>query len=259
MTMSLVSLNVDQHLAFVTLNRPEKLNALTPEMLSQLEEACIRLEQDSFVRVVILTGAGDRAFCVGADINAWSTLEPLAMWRLWIRHGHRIFNRFANLPQPVIAMLNGYTLGGGLELALCADLRVAATSVRLALPEVSLGTIPGWAGTQRLSALIGPARAKQMIFTGAQVDAERAEQWGLVNRAIAYDQLLPYTKTLAETIANNAPVAVQLSKQLINGGLGENTALTLESLASGLSASTADLQEGIAAFRDKRNPRFRGQ
>jgi enoyl-CoA hydratase len=253
---TLITLSIDTHIAAITLNRPEKLNALTPLMLAQLEGIAADLEQNGEVRVILLTGSG-RAFCVGADIYAWSALEPLQMWRQWIRDGHRVFDRLARLPQPLIAVLNGYTFGGGLELALAADLRLAAEGVQLALPEVTLGTIPGWAGTQRLPRLIGPARAKQMIFTGERIDAVTAERWGLVNEVVATDRLERRARELAEIIVRNAPVAVQASKQLIDGDLA--SAVILESLASGMTAFTDDLQEGLAAFRERRNPDFTGK
>ncbi|MBX3000839.1 MAG: enoyl-CoA hydratase/isomerase family protein [Caldilineaceae bacterium] len=251
-----ITLSIDNRIATITLNRPEKLNALTPAMLAQLEGMAAALEQNQDVRVVLLTGSG-RAFCVGADIYAWSALEPLQMWRQWIRDGHRVFDRLARLPQPLIAVLNGYTFGGGLELALAADLRLAAETVQLALPETTLGTIPGWAGTQRLPRLIGAARAKQMIFTGARIDAVTAERWGLVNEVVAADALDVRAHELAEIIARNAPVAVQAAKQLIDGDLA--SAVTLEALASGMTAFTADLQEGLAAFRERRSPDFQGR
>lgn len=251
-----ITLSSEDGVAVVTINRPEKLNALTIPMLGQLERIVADLERDQSVRVVIVTGSG-RAFCVGADIYAWSALEPLQMWRQWIRDGHRIFDRLARLPQPVIAALNGYTFGGGLELALAADLRIAAEGVQLALPEVTLGTIPGWAGTQRLPRIIGPARAKQMIFTGSRIDAVTAERWGLVNEVVAGDDLLGRAAELAQAIARNAPIAVQVSKQIIDGDLA--TGVTLEALASGMTSFSEDLQEGLAAFRERRSPSFKGK
>ncbi|MCB0113438.1 MAG: enoyl-CoA hydratase/isomerase family protein [Caldilineaceae bacterium] len=251
-----IILTTEDTVATVTFNRPEKLNALTIPMLGQLERIVGDLEQNCDVRAVIVTGSG-RAFCVGADIYAWSALEPLQMWRQWIRDGHRIFDRLARLPQPVIAALNGYTFGGGLELALAADLRLAAENIQLALPEVTLGTIPGWAGTQRLPRIIGPARAKQMIFTGERVDAVTAERWGLVNEVVRADDLLVRANELARTIARNAPIAVQAGKQLIDGDL--TPGVTLEALASGMTSYTEDLQEGLAAFRERRNAEFRGR
>lgn len=251
-----IILTLDNAVATITLNRPEKLNALTPAMLAQLEEITAELEQNRAVRVVLITGSG-RAFCVGADIYAWSALEPLQMWRQWIRDGHRIFDRLARLPQPVIAVLNGYTFGGGLELALAADFRLAAAETQLALPEVTLGTIPGWAGTQRLPDLIGRARAKRLILSGERIDAGTAERWGLVEEVVAADGLLARAEELAAAIARNAPIAVQLAKQLIDGDQGRGA--TLEALASGVAAFTEDLQEGLAAFRDRRPAEFQGR
>ncbi|MEZ4835831.1 MAG: enoyl-CoA hydratase/isomerase family protein [Caldilineaceae bacterium] len=212
-----IILTTEDTVATVTFNRPEKLNALTIPMLGQLERIVGDLEQNCDVRAVIVTGSG-RAFCVGADIYAWSALEPLQMWRQWIRDGHRIFDRLARLPQPVIAALNGYTFGGGLELALAADLRLAAENIQLALPEVTLGTIPGWAGTQRLPRIIGPARAKQMIFTGERVDAVTAERWGLVNEVVRGRSTRPRERTGAHHRPQR-PSPCRQSKQLIDGDL----------------------------------------
>src|SRR5947207_9828427 len=253
-----VLLEVDGPTATITLNRPGKLNAIDPEMLTLLEDACTRLERERDVRVVLLTGAGERAFTVGADINAWSTLDPLQMWRWWVRDGHRVFARIARLRQPVIAVLNGYTFGGGLELALAADLRVAADGVELAQPEVKLGTVPGWGGTLRLPALIGGSRAKRMILTGSRVDAATAERWGLVDEVAPRERLMARAQELAHEVAANAPVAVQIAKSLIDGTDGGATGATLEALADALAATTVDGREGVAAFRERRTPHFTG-
>jgi enoyl-CoA hydratase/carnithine racemase len=252
-------LEIDQPIATITLNRSEKLNAIHPDMLVAFDEALTQIELDRNVRVVLLTGARERAFCVGADIFSWSALEPVEMWRGWIRQGHRLFNRIARLQQPVIAVLQGYTLGGGLELALAADLRLAAEEVELGLPEAKLGMIPGWGGTQRLPALIGAARAKQMIFTAARISAQTALAWGLVNEVVPRADLMPRAVALAQEIAANAPIAVQLAKQLIDGGLGEATPTTLEALAGALAATTEDGREGVAAFRDRRDAHFQNR
>ena len=253
-----ILLEVDQPLATITLNRPEKLNAIDPEMLALLEETCARLEREREVRVVLLTGTGERAFSVGADINAWSSLDPLQMWRWWVRDGHRVFARIARLRQPVIAALNGYTFGGGLELALAADLRVAAEGIELAFPEVKLGTVPGWGGTQRLPALIGASRAKRMILTGGRVVAATAERWGLVDEVAPHERLMVRAQELAHEVAANAPVAVQIAKSLIDGTGGGDSGVTLEGLADALAATTADGREGVAAFHERRAPRFAG-
>ncbi len=254
MTTELVQLSITDAIATVTLNRPDKLNALNGEMLDGLAAIADELDRNRDVRVVLLTGAG-KAFCVGADIFEWSSLSPLEMGRRWIRDGHRIFERFARLPQPVIAVLNGYTFGGGLELALAADLRLAAKGVQISFPEVKLGIIPGWGGSQRLPALIGKSRAKQMIFSGARVDAAVAEGWGLVNEVVAGEELLARAQQLAAEIAANGPVAVQLTKQLIDGG----EMASLEALAGSLASYTEDAQEGVAAFRERRMPHFSGR
>jgi enoyl-CoA hydratase/carnithine racemase len=258
MSENKVELKIDGFKAFITLNRPEKLNALNRVMLEQLNTILAELESNQQVRVVLLTAAGDKAFCVGADINAWAGLEPLQMSRTWIRMGHRIFSRLTSLPQPVIAVLNGYTFGGGLELALAADLRIASDNVELALPEVSIGTIPGWTGSQKLPALVGLARAKEMMLTGRRITALRAEQWGLVNEVHNRDKLYDAALSLADEIVNNAPVSVQLAKQLANAAGGLDAGLALESLASALSGTTEDNKEGIASFRERRPPNFKG-
>lgn len=257
--MSSIDLHIHDTLAWLTLNRPEKLNALTLDMIDQLDAHCATLESDTAVRVVLIKGAGAKAFCVGADIKAWSSLDALAFWRVWIQKGHRVFKRLALLPQPVIAVLNGYTFGGGLELALAADLRIAANHIQLALPEVQLGIIPGWAGTQRLPELIGVERAKRMIFTGDRIDAETGLSWGLLTEMVPGDQLITAAEKLAETIAGNAPLAVQLTKQTINAGQGVHTDAYLEALASGLAAFTEDAREGKASFAEKRKPMFKGK
>ena len=238
--------------ATITLDRPEKLNALDPEMLRALEGHLDRLDTTNEARVLIVTGAGERAFCVGADIAAWASLEPIDMWRSWVRTGYRVFDRLARLRIPTIAGLNGFTLGGGLELALACDLRIAAEGVQLGAPEVKIGTVPGWGGTQRLPRLIGVARAKQLVFTGERVSDHQAERWGLVNEVVARDNLLPRCRELAESIAANAPIAVQLAKSAIDGGLGDDLGRTLEAVAGALAGSTADGREGVASFREKR-------
>ena len=255
---SKVELKIENHFAVITLNRPEKLNALDPEMLSMLEQITGQIDQNRSVRVVIITGAGDRSFCVGADINAWAALSPVRMWSEWIRNGHRVFDRLARLRQPVICALNGYTFGGGLELALTADIRLAAEHIELAMPEVKLGTVPGWAGTRRLPDLIGPARAKRMIFTGDRISADTAERWGLVNEIVPRNELIPRAEVLAAAIAANSPTAVQIAKQLVNTGGGDGLTVVMESLGGAVAAGTEDGREGLAAFREKRSPKFTG-
>ena len=260
MITELVQLSLNGPVATVVLNRADKLNALNSEMLTALEGYADELDRNQDVRVVLLAATG-KAFCVGADIFEWGDLTPLQMGRRWIRDGHRIFARYARLPQPVIAVLNGYTFGGGLELALAADLRLAAAGAQLSFPEVKLGIIPGWGGTQRLAQLVGPSRAKQMIFSGERLLAEKAEAWGLVNEVVAADTLAERALELAQTIAANGPIAVQMTKQLIDAAMPANgdTGVVLETLAGSLASYTADAQEGVDAFRQRRPPQFSGR
>jgi enoyl-CoA hydratase len=241
-------------IARVTLHRPEKLNALDPEMLTALETGLSLLEERRDIRIVILQASGEKAFCVGADINAWTALTPLQMWSEWIRHGHRVFSRLHQLRQPVICAIQGLAFGGGLELALACDIRVAAETARFAMPEVKLGTVPGWGGTARLPELIGKGRAQQMILSGEPITADVAERWGLVNEVVPIDRLSARVEELANRIAANAPVSVQTAKQLVAG----SNAVTLESIAAATNAFTQDAAEGLAAFREKRNPNFQG-
>jgi enoyl-CoA hydratase len=244
----------DNGVATLTLDRPAKLNAIGPEMLADLEGHLMEIDKDLDARVVIIAGSGDRAFSVGADVHAWSALEPLDMWRGWVRDGHRTLRSLAHLRQPTIAAINGYAYGGGLELALAADIRIAADSATFAMPETKIGTLPGWAGTKRLPEAIGIARAKQMIFSGSRIDAATAEGWGLVNEVVPLSDLADRAHALAMEIAGNAPVPVQLAKAAIDGNESAP-----EAFAGALAAGTEDGREGIAAFREKRSPRFSGR
>jgi enoyl-CoA hydratase/carnithine racemase len=253
-----ILLRIDGAVAVVTLNREAKLNAIDPQMLAELDAVLASLEARDDIFVVLLTGSGSRSFSVGADIHAWSALPALDRWRTWMRDGHRVFERVARLRQPVIAVLNGYTFGGGLELALAADLRLAAEHAELAMPETTIGTVPGWGGTARLPLIIGPARAKQMILTGARIDAQTAERWGLVNEVVRAEHLLERARQLAMQIAGNASVAVQMAKQLLDGTHGYATNVALESLAGALAATTDDGREGTNAFKERRPPRYSG-
>src|SRR5262245_12439665 len=246
---------IDGYIATITLNRPHKLNAIEPTMLARLDAIAGELERRNVVRGVVLTGAGERAFSVGADINAWSALQPLDMWRHWVRDGHRVFERLARLRQPLIAALNGYAFGGGLELALAADIRLAAAEAEFAMPEVTIATVPGWAGTQRLPALIGPARAKQLVFSGARIDAATAERWGLINEFVPRAELSARARSLAEQISGNAPISVQIAKQAIDSA-GGSAGVVLEALAGAIAAATDDAREGLSSFRERRSPQF---
>ena len=254
-----VLFSIEDRIATLTLNRPDKLNALDTDMLRSISAHLGTLDTSTGARVLIVTAAGDRAFCVGADIGVWSELEPIDMWRDWVRTGSAVFDRLARLRIPTIAALNGYAFGGGLELALACDLRIAAERAELAAPEAKIATVPGWGGTYRLADLIGSARAKQMIFTGARISAQTATEWGLVNDVVANGQLLARSRVIATEIAANAPISVQLAKAAIDGARGMGTGVTLEAMAGALAAMTEDAREGVAAYREKRTPEFKNQ
>ena len=251
-----VTLKRDEAVARITLDRPDKLNALTPAMLAALRETVDRIESDYGIRAVVLGATGDRAFCVGADIEAWADAGPLDMWRHWVRDGHAVFDRMARMRPPLIAAIERPALGGGLELAATADLRIAGADAAFGLPEADLGTAPGWSGTQRLVRTIGPAPVKLMALAGERLDALAAERAGVVHRVVPAGTALDAALEMAARIAARGPVAVQLTKQLINAAVGEDTAATLEALASGVAAGTEDVREGVASFREKRAPAF---
>ena len=253
-----VLLAIDGAVATVTLNRPEKLNALTMDMIDALSGVAMQLDADRAVRCVILTGAGERAFCVGADINAWSALEALDMWRMWTKRGHQVFDQWAQLRQPVIAAINGHALGGGLELAAAADLRVATAAAQFGLPEVSIATVPGWSGTQRLTGILGPSRVKYLALTARRLSADEAWRAGLVHEVAGEEGLMAAALRLARDMCSMAPVSVQLVKQLINASSGLGMASALEGMAGALAGSTQDAREGVVSFRERRPPRYQG-
>ena len=250
-----VVVSTDSTIATIRLDRPAKHNALTPEMLEQLDAILIHLDADRSVRVVILTGAGDRSFCAGADIKRFKALDPLDMWAQWTRRGLRIFDHLAKLRQPTIAAVSGNAYGGGFEIALACDLRVLADDATLGLTEVGIGTLPGWGGTGRLRDLVGAGRAKQLIFTGQPVNAEQALDWGIANQVTAKSEVVPAARELANLIAGKAPVAVQMAKQAIDSG---NAYQVMEQVASAATAFTDDAREGLASFTEKRPPDYSG-
>src|SRR5258706_5099976 len=256
---SRIKLHIDGTVATVILDRAEKLHALTPEMMETLADIAARIDADSGIRCVILTAAGDKAFCVGADINAWTALEPLDMWRRWVRRGHQVFDQWARLRVPVIAAINGHAFGGGRELAAVADIRIAVASARFGLPEASIATCPGWSGTQRLAALIGASQVKYLALTGTRIDALEARRIGILHELVKDKDVLVRAGELAAAICKLAPVSVQLTKQIIDAGRGDGLAAALETMAGALAATTADAREGVASFREKRQPEYRGE
>jgi enoyl-CoA hydratase len=249
-----ISVEVDV-VATICLNRPAKHNALTPEMLEQLEEILIGLDADRNVRVVVVTAAGDRSFCAGADIKRFKALEPLDMWAQWTRRGHRVFDHLAGLRQPTIAAVSGNAYGGGFELALGCDLRILAEDATLGLTEVGIGTLPGWGGTGRLRDLVGAGRAKELIFTGEPLIAERAFAWGVANQLAPKAEVINIAHAWAVMIADRAPIAVQMAKQAIDAG---DAYQAMEQVSSAATAFTEDAAEGFASFTEKRDPHYRG-
>ena len=249
-----ISVEVDV-VATICLNRPAKHNALTPEMLDQLEQILIGLDADRDVRVVLLTAAGDRSFCAGADIKRFKMLEPLDMWAQWTRRGHRVFDHLAGLRQPTIAAVSGNAYGGGFELALACDLRILAEDATLGLTEVSIGALPGWGGTGRLRDLVGAGRAKELIFTGEPLTAERAMAWGVANQLAPKAEVINTARALAIKITKQAPIAVQMAKQAIDAG---DAYLAVEQVSSAATAFTDDAAEGLASFAEKRDAHYRG-
>jgi enoyl-CoA hydratase len=254
-----VDVEIDEGIAVVTMNRPQALNAFNTEQLDLLGAAFHTLGRDRAVRVVILTGAGDRAFAAGADIKEMVHLTP-AEGLAFGRKGQALTSAVERLPQPVIAAVNGFAFGGGCELAIACDIRLASENARFAQPEVSLGIPPGWGGTQRLPRLVGPGFAAEMIYTGRQVHAEEAYRVGLVNAVHPLDQLMPAAREMAARIARNSPAAVRAAKNLIGlVSTGDQAAgLAAEVASFGAAFATPDRSEGMTAFVEKRAANFAG-
>jgi enoyl-CoA hydratase len=246
--------------ALLTINRPDKLNALNAQIVAHLFDVLRALEADPQVRAVIVTGAGERAFVAGADIAELATMSPLSGVAV-SRAGQDAFRFLETMSKPVLAALNGFALGGGLELALACHIRLASDNAKLGLPEVKLGIIPGYGGTVRLPRLVGRGRALELILTGEMIDASEAFRIGLVNRVFPAAELMPAARALAARIADNGPVAVGLALQAVDHGYHASTAdaLQLEANLFGLLAATTDMKEGMSAFLEKRKAEFRGE
>lgn len=251
-----IRLTFEGALATILLARPEKLNSLDYEMVLALERAAHLIEENREVRVAILSGEGERSFCAGGDIEAWSALSPSDFGMAWVRHGHRAFDALARLRQPLIAALNGHTLGGGLELAATADFRVAEDHVKLGSPETGLGIIPGWSGTQRTVNRFGSQLVRRMALLGEVFSAEDGLRLGLVDAIAPKGQGLAAAQAMAHRIMKRGPLATQASKMLINAAEGEEVHRPLEALAGGLASGSEELKQGVAAFREKRSPEF---
>lgn len=244
----------------ITLNRPDKLNALNLATLTELHAAFEAAGADAGVRVVVLTGAGPKAFVAGADIAEMNGLSPVQA-RDFSRHGQRLMSRIEQLGKPVVAMINGFALGGGLELAMACHLRIAADTAKMGQPEVDLGLIPGFGGTQRLLRLVGRGATLELCLVGAQIDAARAAQLGLVTRVVPADQLEAETRKLAEQLASSAPQALRgvLDAVLSGGEASLETGLEFETQGFAIAFSTEDMKEGTGAFLARRKPQFTGR
>jgi len=251
-----IRLMIDGAVATICIARPEKLNALDYAMVLALERAAHLIEAERDVRAAILTGEGERSFCAGGDIEAWSALSPSDFGLAWVRHGHRAFDALARLRQPLIAALNGHTLGGGLELAATADFRIAEEHLRLGSPETGLGIIPGWSGTQRAVNRFGSQLVRRMVLLGEVFTAEDGLRLGLVDAIAPKGQGLAAAQAMAEKIMRRGQLATQASKMLINAAEGEEVHRPLEALAGGLASANEELKQGVAAFREKRSPEF---
>jgi enoyl-CoA hydratase/carnithine racemase len=249
-----------ENLAYITINRPEKLNALNQAAISELRDCFDIIQQDQETRAVIVSGAGEKAFVSGADVAELAKLTALTS-RETSRRVQAVFDSIENLGKPVIAAIRGYALGGGCELAMACTLRVASESARFGQPEVKLGLIPGYGGTQRLARLIGKGRAMELILTGELLSAQEAYRIGLVNRVVPETDLLSVAESMARKIAANAPLAVKFSIDAVNRGveMPQEDGEFLEATLFGLCCATEDMKEGTRAFLEKRPPKFIGK
>ena len=254
--MSAVHLQIHGPVAELRLDNPAKLNCFTVAMLGQLADHLEAIERLAGIACVLVTAEGDKAFCTGADINGWGDLSPAEFARHWVRDGHRIFDRLARLSRPTIAVLNGHAFGGGLELAAACDIRVMAPKATIALPEAGVGIVPGWSGTQRLARLLPEPVIKEMALFGRRIGAERALALGFVAE-IAEDPRAA-AEAIAARAAGLSPRAVEIAKSMIHAARGEDSGAMIEALGSAAIAATADREEGVSAFRDKRKPEFPG-
>lgn len=251
----LVTFEQDGPIGIVTLRRPEKFNALDIPMLNALGTVLDAAEQ-SDTRTILLCGEG-KGFCAGGDVDAWEALSAADFQIKWVRHGHRVLDRLARLRQPVIAVLSGHALGGGIELAACADFRIAEAHVKIGMPETSIGVVPGWSGTQRAVRRFGAQIVRRMALGGEIFLAEEALSHGLVDKVVATGSALEEARAWGLRIAARGPLATEAAKMMIGIAEGEEVSHAAEALASGFIAMTGDLKAGVAAFREKRPADFR--
>src|SRR5688572_13914145 len=260
MTFDNLLIERDDAVAIVTLNRPKVLNALNSQTLTELARAMASFKDDAGVRAIVLTGAGEKSFVAGADINELAALSPVA-GKEHARHGQQIFDAIEQLGKPVIAAINGFALGGGCELAMACTLRIAADTARFGQPEINLGLIPGFGGTQRLARLVGKSKAMELILTGNPISASEALAIGLLNRVVPAADLMTRARALAAELATKPPIALRYAMEAINKGLEMPfaEACDLEAALFGMVTTTDDMREGTKAFLEKRKPEFTGK
>jgi enoyl-CoA hydratase len=260
MTFKNLLFEKEDGLAIITINRPEKLNALNQATINELHKALKKADEDKKIKVIILTGSGTKAFVAGADISEFADFSVSQGEQLAAEGQAKLFDFLAHLSTPSIAAINGFALGGGLELAMAAHFRTASDTAKMGLPEVSLGVIPGYGGTQRLPQLVGKGRAMEMIMTAGMIDAAQALQYGLVNHVTKQEELLDFTKSLAKKIMNNSPVAIAAAIASVNAGFEEDeNGFETEITEFGKCFGTADFKEGTQAFLEKRKAKFPGK
>lgn len=255
--MSNILTSTEGYIQTITINRPDKLNALNKETIAQLSQAIDQAEEDGEVRVIILTGSGEKAFVAGADIAEFAHFNTKQGKELAALGQESLFDKLENCSKPVIAAVNGFALGGGLELAMAAHIRVASDNARMGLPEVSLGVIPGYGGTQRLPQLVGKGRAMEMIMTAGMIDAATAHKYGLVNHVVTPEELLPTCLNMAGKMLRNSPVAISAAIDAVNAGFVDGVdGYQTEIDCFGASFETEDFKEGTTAFLEKRKAQF---
>jgi enoyl-CoA hydratase/3-hydroxyacyl-CoA dehydrogenase len=250
----------EEGIGWITLNRPHRLNTLTSEMVDEMHSVLDDFEADKAIKCIVITGAGEKAFSAGADVTAFTGLTPATAVEASAK-GQELYSRFEKISKPVIASLNGYALGGGLEMALACDFRIASENAEMGQTESKLGLIPGWGGTQRLVRIIGLAKAKELIMLGERIPAEEAARIGLVNKVVPRAKLQEETVALARKLADGPPVALKLAKETLNFGtqVPLEIGLKMEAEAFGIVLSTKDVMEGVSAFMSKRKPEFKGK
>jgi enoyl-CoA hydratase len=251
-----IKLAIDGAIATIRIDRPEKLNALDFGMVLALERAAVLADNEKQLRAVILTGTGEKSFCAGGDIEAWSAWDAEDFAMKWVRQGHRAFDALAQLRHPLIAAINGHCLGGGLELAVTADIRIAEDHVKTGFPETGIGIIPGWSGTQRAVRRFGAQIVRRMALSGEIFDAPTAMRHGIIDKVVPMGESLAAAVAMAHAIATRSPSATRLTKLMINMAEGEEQDAAIEALGGFVAAGSSDLAKGLDAFRNKRKPSF---